>query len=395
MIRRIPIYIVRVVGVALLMGAAYCTCTVTYNGYYDQCEPAVPYDECYATRRDSESEQVAMASEIALRWIDEHPVEELSWDLGPSALMYSFTELYRVTGDERVRDYYQSWMDYHISEGYSIGRSDHCPPAIVAISLLGEAQNDNYEQVVEDTLHYLNDVAPRIDEGGISHTGVIIPRESIWVDSLFMFGMVLTRWGELSDDAMPLETMSEQVGIFADLLQHDNGLMQHAYGLPLADSDIFWARGNSWVTASLSDYLRVRVLREESDAEVERVFRDQVRGLIEAQDEETGLWWTLMNHPGEIYRETSGSAAIAYGIARGFRYGLLGEQELAAAKRAVEGVKQMIRIDEQGRPVVTGISKGTDPGPYEEYAGIPLGEDIHYGVGAVILALLETSGLPD
>jgi unsaturated rhamnogalacturonyl hydrolase len=178
-------------------------------------------------------------------------------------------------------------------------------------------------------------------------------------------------------------------------MQRDSGLMQHAYGLPLTDDGVHWLRGNSWVTASLSDYLRVRVRRGETDPGVEQVVRDQVRGVIELQDSETGLWWTVMDRPGEIYLETSGSALFAFGIARAYRYGILGEKELASARRAVEGLKQQIRIDAQGRPIVTGISKGTDPGTLEQYAAVQLGEDIHYGVGAAILALIETSGLPE
>jgi unsaturated rhamnogalacturonyl hydrolase len=209
-----------------------------------------------------------------------------------------------------------------------------------------------------------------------------------------MFGMVLTRWGELSGDASALDLLSEQIAIFAPRLQHENGLMQHADGWPGdVDTDIYWNRGNSWVTASLSDYLRVRLLRGESDAVVEKLFRDQVSGALALQDSETGLWWTIMNRPGEIYQETSGPALFAYGMARAYRYGILGERELAAALLAVAGVKQRIQPDAQGRPVVTGISLGTDPTTFEGYAQVEQKDDVHYGVGATILALIETSGL--
>ncbi|MGB8331805.1 MAG: glycoside hydrolase family 88 protein, partial [Polyangiales bacterium] len=280
------------------------------------------------------------------------------------------------------------------AQGYRVDWSDHCPPAITAISLLNETSTDPYEQVVSDVLLYLDEVAPRNQQGGIGQLGAS-GGASIWVDSLFMFGMVLTRWGELSDEPARLDMLSEQVGIFAELLQHDNGLMQHSYGLLLVENDIFWGRGNAWAMVSMADYLRVRLLRGETDPRVEQVFRDQVRGVIELQDSDSGLWWTVMNRPGEIYRETSATALFAYGISRGFRYGILGESELVAARRAVEAVERQIRTDAQGRPVVTGISLDTDPGTLEQYAEVQLGEDVHYGVGAVILALIETSGLPE
>jgi len=394
-VNRISIQIVRVLAISFFVGASACGSSTANEGYFDQCEPGMPPDaECYAKRRDPESEQVALATEIARRWTDEHSVQSQWWDWGPSVLMHSFAELYRVTGHEWLRDYYKAWMDYRIGEGYKVVWSDSCPPAIIATSLLSEASNEEYQQVVDDVLYYLDEVAPRTDWGGISHTG-ILGQKSIWVDSLFMFGMVLTRWGELADDPSRLDMLSEQVGIFSELLQHDNGLMLHAHDWPHVDPTIYWNRGNSWVVASLSDYLRVRLLRGETDREVERVFRNQVRGAIELQDSDSGLWWSIMNRPDEIYLETSGSALFAYGMARAYRYGFVGHQELAAAQRAVEGVKQKIEYDEQGRPVVTGISLGTDPGGFENYANVNLAEDINYGVGAAILALIETSGLPD
>ena len=55
-------------------------------------------------------------------------------------------------------------------------------------------------------------------------------------------------------------------------------------------------------------------------------------------------------------------------------------------------MEDRIRMDDDG-PVVTGVSLATDPWSFEEYASVPLGDDVNYGVGAVILALIETSGL--
>ena len=72
---------------------------------------------------------------------------------------------------------------------------------------------------------------------------------------------------------------------------------------------------------------------------------------------------------------------------------MLGEEELDAAKRAVEAVKGAVVRDEQGRPFVTGVSDGTNPSTFEGYISIPVREDLNYGVGTVILALIETSGL--
>lgn len=378
-----------VLGVLLALDAAGCS---SNGGSANACDEVTGGEECYASNRDPRSAQVVLATEIALRYIDEHPAQLEVWDWRSGVLMFALTELHRVTGDARLRAYYQGWLDHHIARGYQIVFSDSCPPALTAVSLLREASSDAYQQVVDDVLIYLTDIAPRV-EGGISHLG-IIGVESLWVDSLFMFGMVLTRWDELSGETRHLDMFSEQLGIFASLMQDESGLFVHGYGWPHEiDTDVFWARGNSWVTVSTAEYLRVRTLAQDTDPQAERIFADQLRRILQTQDRESGMWWTLMNREGEIYLETSATALFAYAIARAYRYGIVAEDELDAALRAVDGVKGAILEDENNRPVVTGISGPTDIGTYDYYASIPLQEDVSYGVGAAILALVETSGL--
>lgn len=362
----------------------------------DECDENVTEEECYALRRDPDSEQVELATAIAHRYMDEHPATLELFDWTSGVLMFALTELYRVTGDARVREYYQDYLDHHIEEGYEIVWSDSCPPALTALALLREAEDANYRKVVQDVLDYLQD-APRTADGGVRHLGPLIGDLSgIWVDSLFMFGMVLNRHGEAAGDADALGLMSEQLGIFAEVLQHESGLLLHAdEWVEEFDTDIYWARGNGWVTVSLADYSRIRCSRNESDPEARRMFESQVDGVLATQDADSGMWWTVMNRPGEgeNYLETSAAALFAYGMARAYRYELLDAEALAAAKQAVESVKNAVETDQEGRPFVTGISFGTEPSTFEGYVGVPVLDDLNYGVGAVILALIETSGL--
>jgi len=384
-------------AVCLLVALEAAGCgSNTDSFYFDRCDEPISDEECYALRRDPSSDQVKLATAIALRYIDEHPATGELFDWTSGVFMFALTELYRVTDDTRLRDYYQAYLDHHIEKGYRVFWSDSCPPALTALALLTETENADYQKVVTDVLEYLRD-APRIEGGGISHLGPeAIPLASIWVDSLFMFGMVLNRHGEAADDAEALALMREQLGIFAGQLQSESGLLVHAYGWPIPfDTDIYWGRGNGWVTASLADYLRVLRLRGESNGQAMHMFRSQVRGILETQDADSGMWWTVMNRPRDTgnYIETSAAALFAYGMARAYRYGVLGEEELAAAKRAVEGVKGAVATDEEDRPFVTVISEGTGPTTYERYTQVPVADDLNYGVGAVILALIETSGL--
>ena len=369
------------------------------TAYFDQCVPGEAPDEaCYAETRDPDSEEVALALEIAQRFMDEHSPDSLAWNWEEGVFGYSLVELYRVTSEPDLLTYLQAWIDHHIERGYTIMWSDSCPPAITALLLYSETGDEKYRQVVEDVLTYLYEQAPRTAEGGISHVGMVAPgATTLWLDSLFMFGMVLVRWGEFADDQDAFDEVRDQYSVFFDLMQEPSGWLTHAYysSRDPQEEGVFWARGNSWVTAAGHDYLRALLLRGEDDPVVIEGLGLQVAAIVATQDAETGLWWTVPDRPDETYLETSASALFAYGLARGYRYGLRDEGVLEAVHKAVAGLHTRIIDDESGRPLVSGTSIGTSVGDFEHYAGIEVEDDVPYGVGSAILLLLEASGLPE
>ena len=363
--------------------------------FFDACAPdQVPDATCYASKRDPGSDNVALASAIAARYMAEHPATEETWGWEDGVLMYAMTELYRVTGDQAVHNYYRDYMDHQIDEGYGISLSDSCPPALTAIALYAETGEQKYRDVIDEVMLYLFELATRNEQGGINHLGGLA-HVTLWVDSLFMFGMVLTRWGEVDDNREALDEMGNQLSIFSDLLQDKpTGLFVHAYNWwDPQDPDVYWARGNSWITTSAADYLRARSLRHEDDPRAAEILASHTTGALADQDE-SGGWWTVMNRPGETYLETSATALFGYGLARAYRYGLAGEDVRPPLAQAVDYVKSQIVNDTMGRPVVTNISGPTMAGDFQNYADVPLEDDLSYGVGAAILVLIESSGLP-
>lgn len=366
---------------------------------FDQCEPGVAPDAaCFAERRAPDSADMALARAIADKVLEDHDPAEQLWDWGESVLMQGLLAVHRVTGDARYLDHARAWIDAHVDAGYSIRTSDTCAPAAVAAALYGETGDARYRAVVEDALDYLFERALRTEAGAINHLGDLEALGvTVWVDSLFMFGNVLLRWHELTGDAAALAELAEQLRLFGDLLQDDPGPGFYFHARPWLlpqDEGVYWARGNAWVTASGYDYLRVLVNAGRDDAEVRGDLERQVAAVVAAQDEESGLWWSVINRPGEIYLETSASALFAYGLARAWRYGLAPDATLDVVRAARAGVIAMIGEDAAGRPVIEGISGPTTAGDFDNYAGVPLTPDISYGVGAVLLMLTEVSGLP-
>ncbi|MBW1757727.1 MAG: hypothetical protein JRJ80_16360, partial [Deltaproteobacteria bacterium] len=74
----------------------------TDSSYFDACDEPISDEECYALRRDPTSNQIGLATDIALRYIDEHPAPLELWDWTSGVLMFALTELHRVTGDARI-----------------------------------------------------------------------------------------------------------------------------------------------------------------------------------------------------------------------------------------------------------------------------------------------------
>jgi rhamnogalacturonyl hydrolase YesR len=365
------------------------------EGPLDFCDGTAPGTGCYARKRSEYSENAVLARAIADRFIAKYPVTGLDWNWEETVLMFGLHELFRVTGDTRYRDYYRAWIDRHIVAGYNIHSSDTCSPALLAALLHIEFGEAKYKAVVDDALDYLDNRALRTRHGGLNHLGTSESfGRTLWVDSLFMFGEFLTRWGEFTGDETRLDMIGEQFRIFTDVLQSDGGFYVHAWGWAGdVDTDIYWGRGNGWVTASGYDYLRARLVRGEDDSEVLAALKKQVAAIIETQDAASGMWWTVLNRPGETYLETSAGALFAYGMARAYRYGLLDDSVLPVIEKAMEGVRSRILPDENGKPKVTGVSGPTTAGTFSDYKNVKVADDLGYGVGAVILSLLETSGL--
>ncbi|MFA6035249.1 MAG: glycoside hydrolase family 88 protein, partial [Myxococcota bacterium] len=198
--------------------------------------------------------------------------------------------------------------------------------------------------------------------------------------------------GEASGDDGPLKDYSAQFAIFARDLQKTDGFFRHATEQCVFEQEdgIFWGRGNGWVAAAAFDHLRVRYNRGQTDAVMLKAAVRLADAAVKSQDA-SGLWWTVLNRPGESYLETSVTALFAFGMARGYRYGLLDESYLPTVRKALEGLKSRMTTDGDGKPVITGISGPTNPGTFATYSTVRIGDDISYGVGAAIMALVETS----
>lgn len=363
---------------------------------FDWCAAGTAPDEtCFAAKRDPTSANIALATSIAQRQMTLHPKANLDWNWGESVQMQSFIDLHRVANAPPMLQWVRSWLDGHIAGGYAISSSDTAASVGADVAVWKLTGDASYRKPIDDFLYYIDHIALKTPEGGLNHMGDSdLLGVAMWVDTLFMIGQPLIRLSLATGDAAPLDAMGKQLSVFIDQLQDPTGFFHHASENALKqDPDVFWGRGNGWVVWSLADYLRARKLRGEQDAKAEAALHKLAAAVVASQDAATGLWWTVLNRPGETYLETSATALFAAGLARGWRIGVLGNEVLPVIAKAMAAVKAKVVNGADG-PVVTGVSGPTSAGTFNTYKAIKVQDDLSYGMGAVVLALIETSGLP-
>jgi len=332
-----------------------------------------------------------LAQEAADTWLRTVKPEQNDWSWGDGVLMFGMSNLAEKTGESRYWDYMAQWMNHHVQEGYYIAFSDNCPPGIAAARLFDKTGESQYREVMDRVWDYLQNVADRTSTGGLNHMGFISGNQ-LWVDSLFMFGIVLNEMARQEGNAAYHQEIVDQIRIFSDHLRDpDTGLYRHMYddttGTVKPEGALFWARGNAWVFATLVEVLSGLPEDHPSRPEILSTLEKMAESIAGFQDG-SGLWHTLLNDT-TTYLETSASALYAFGFHKGVRLGLLSSEYAAVVPSAMNGIQTMLFRDCQGGLIVSGTSHGTSPGEREYYANVTTGDQVPYGVGALLLAAVE------
>ncbi len=312
----------------------------------------------------------------------------VTWEWPQGVAMYAMAQLYAATGDAAVLSEMREWYDGHIARGLPERNINTTAPMLGMTFLWEAVRDERYLRLIREWAEWVMHGLPRTQEGGFQHiTSDDLNEEQMWDDTLFMTVLFLFRAGVVcGEESWKQEARYQFLLHIKYLHEARNGLWYHGWCFQGRHhfGEAFWARGNSWFTAGAVDFAS---WLEENDP-VRRIvletYREQCEALVRLQDMETGLWHTLLDHE-DSYLETSASAAIAYGLLKGVRLGLLKEEAAVAARRAVQGV--ISQIAEDG--TVQGVSYGTPMGMnLDFYRNIPI-QPTAYGQGLTFLMLAE------
>lgn len=310
-----------------------------------------------------------------------------TWEWPQGVAVYAMYKLYKATGNKQTLEDMRAWYARHLAKGLPSKNVNTMAPMLGMTLMYKETGDETYRPIIEEWSQWVMTQMPRTQEGGLQHiTSDDVNEQQLWDDTLYMTCLFLYQAGDALDrEDMKQEAEYQFLLHIKYLHSPKTGLWYHGYCFQGRHhfGQAYWGRGNSWFTACAVDFAEWI-----PDGPVRRLilntWQEQCKALLSVQDPESGLWHTLLDQP-DSYLETSASAAIAYGLLKGSRLGLLDEDCRAAGEKALQGV--IAQVAEDG--TVQGVSYGTPMGWTQDfYRTVPI-QPTAYGQGLTFLMLTE------
>lgn len=243
----------------------------------------------------------------------------------------------------------------------------------------------------------MNDL-PRTKYGGFQHmTYLEYNKDELWDDTLMMTVMPLAKIGLVLDRPAYVEEAKRQFLLHVQFLQDkETGLWFHGWkfdesaegGVGHNFARARWARGNSWVTIAIPEFIELLGLpkRDALRMYLENVLLQQVEALKRLQGDD-GSWRTLLDVPEDkgSYVESSATAGFAYGILKAVRKGYIDKRYKEVGLRAVRAVVDKISGEGELMDTSFGTGMGHD---LEHYLRIER-TSMPYGQAMGIMCLVE------
>jgi unsaturated rhamnogalacturonyl hydrolase len=194
-----------------------------------------------------------------------------------------------------------------------------------------------------------------------------------------------------SSDEIYREVIGRMTWIGDNLYVPETHLYSHGWGPDAGLSGQHWLRGVGWYAAALADVIGMLPDEyEEGRSSLVEIEERLFDGMMEYQDDATGMWYNVINYGPELHGsvsgnelETSGTALIAYAMMKSYVEGYVDDTYGEAGLRAFNGTVKNY-LDEAGLHNVY-ISSGVETTP-EGYLGKEYKTDDAKGVGPLMMA---------
>lgn len=337
-----------------------------------------------------------------------------SWNYMDGCMIKAIIELYHITKNETYLQFADDFIDYFVKDDGSIQsynpeeyNLDNINAGKTLFDLYELTKKEKYRKAI-DTVYRQIKGQPRTSTGNFWHK-LIYPNQ-IWLDGLYMAQPFYMQYEvTYNNNKNCADSFQQFANVYKLMRDEKNGLYYHAYddsrqmfwcdkvtGL----SDNFWLRALGWYAMALIDTMEImpQSLAEEK-SELNRIYRELIDAMLPYQDEESGMWYQVVNRGGikPNYLETSGSAIFAYAIMKSVRLGFLDSSYFQYGEKAFDGICKTYLSEENNELQLGGIclvaglgNKEMREGTFDYYMREPVVKNEAKGVAPLILAYIET-----
>ncbi|MEK8216128.1 MULTISPECIES: glycoside hydrolase family 88/105 protein [unclassified Paenibacillus] len=335
------------------------------------------------------------------------------WSYDYGVILKGFELLWKQTGEAKYYHYIQENMDYFIGEdgsvkGYRLEEYniDHLNNGKLLFVLHRETGQEKYKKAAA-LLRKQITAHPRTSEGAFWHKK-IYPYQ-IWLDGLYMGSPFYLEHLLAFEEGKGLDDVTRQFILCARHTKDEHtGLLYHAWDeqrvQPWCDPETglspnFWGRSLGWYVMALADVLEMLPAGHADYGTLVSILQDTLSTLRKYQDQDSGVWYQVVNEGGRKgnYLEASASSMITYAIAKGIRLGVLDNSWLETLDSAYQGlIAEFVLVTNSGwvnlnkNCQVAGLG-GDDrrDGSYAYYISEPIITNDQKGLGAFLLACGE------
>ncbi len=336
-----------------------------------------------------------------------------TWNYIDGCMIKAIIELYHITKNEKYLQFADDFIDYFVNEDGSIQsydpkeyNLDNVNAGKTLFSLYELTGKEKYRRAI-DTVYSQLQGQPRTSTGNFWHK-MIYPNQ-IWLDGLYMAQPFYMQYELTYNEGKNCaDSFNQFINVYNLMRDTRNGLYYHAYddsrqmfwcdkvtGL----SSNFWLRALGWYAMALIDTMEImpESLSQEK-TRLNEIYKELIDSMLPYQDEETGMWYQVVNRGGikPNYLETSGSAIFAYAIMKSVRLGFLDESYFQYGEKAFNGICKTYLSEEEGELQLGGIclvaglgNKEMREGTFDYYMREPIVKNEAKGVAPLILAYIE------
>lgn len=328
------------------------------------------------------------------------------WHYHQGVFLCGVDLVFNKTGEQKYFDYIKAYVDHLIDEdGNLLFARDELDSIQAGLLLfpLYKATGEKKYKLAAERLRHLFPTLNVTNEGGFWHKDKY-PYQ-MWLDGLYMGGPFALHYAKDFNEPQLIDMVIHQEKLMRKYTKNDTtGLYHHGWDekaqqpwvLPNGKAPEIWGRALGWYGLAVIDMIDLLPEDHPQKADWIAFIQDYVINLVKYQDQETGLWYQIVdksNHE-DNWLETSASSLFVYVIAKAVLKQYVSANYADAAKKGFDGIiNNKIEESPSGDITIKDIVIGTSIGVYDYYITRERSSNDLHGAGAFIMACMEMEKL--